>query len=98
LLVAGRWVALAVVCAGSLMNVLDTTIVGVALPAIRLDLGFSQESLAWVVNAYLLTYGGFLLPGGGWGTCSGSGGCSSPGSACSRRRRWRVRWPAGRGG
>jgi MFS family permease len=71
LLVAGRWVALAVVCAGSLMNVLDTTIVGVALPAIRLDLGFSQVSLAWVVNAYLLTYGGFLLLGGRLGDLFG---------------------------
>jgi EmrB/QacA subfamily drug resistance transporter len=59
-----RWVALAVVCTGSLMNVLDTTIVGVALPAIRGDLGFSTASLAWVVNAYLLAYGGFLLLGG----------------------------------
>jgi EmrB/QacA subfamily drug resistance transporter len=66
-----RWVALAVVCAGSLMNVLDTTIVGVALPAIRLDLGFSQVSLAWVVNAYLLTYGGFLLLGGRLGDLFG---------------------------
>jgi MFS family permease len=62
-----RWVALGVVCAGSLMNVLDTTIVGVALPSIRLDLGFSQASLAWVVNAYMLTYGGFLLLGGATG-------------------------------
>jgi EmrB/QacA subfamily drug resistance transporter len=58
------WVALAVVCTGSLMNVLDTTIVGVALPAIRHDLGFSEVSLAWVVNAYLLAFGGFLLLGG----------------------------------
>jgi MFS family permease len=59
-----RWIALGVVCAGSRMNVLDTTIVGVALPSIRAYLGFSQASLAWVVNAYLLTYGGFLLLGG----------------------------------
>jgi EmrB/QacA subfamily drug resistance transporter len=58
-----RWAVLAVVCTGSLMNVLDTTIVGVALPDIRQDLGFSQASLAWVVNAYLLAYGGFLLLG-----------------------------------
>jgi MFS family permease len=42
----------------------DTTIVNVALPSIRADLGFSQTSLAWVVNAYLLTFGGFLLLGG----------------------------------
>lgn len=66
-----RWVALAVVCGGSLMNVLDTTIVGVALPAIRADLGFSPASLAWVVNAYLLTYGGFLLLGGRLGDLFG---------------------------
>ncbi|MGI5224348.1 DHA2 family efflux MFS transporter permease subunit [Actinoallomurus sp. CA-142502] len=66
-----RWVALAVVCAGSLMNVLDTTIVGVALPAIQHDLGFSQASLAWVVNAYLLTYGGFLVLGGRLGDLFG---------------------------
>jgi EmrB/QacA subfamily drug resistance transporter len=66
-----RWLALAVVCAGALMNVLDTTIVGVALPVIRQDLGFSQASLAWVVNAYLLTYGGFLLLGGRCGDLFG---------------------------
>ena len=66
-----RWVALAVVCTGSLMNVLDTTIVGVALPAIRHDLGFSQASLAWVVNAYLLAFGGFLLLGGRLGDLLG---------------------------
>ena len=66
-----RWAALAVVCTGSLMNVLDTTIVGVALPAIRHDLGFSQASLAWVVNAYLLAFGGFLLLGGRLGDLFG---------------------------
>src|SRR5690348_15319238 len=59
-----RWVALVLLCMGSLMIVLDTTIVNVALPSIRLDLGFSQTSLAWVVNAYMLTFGGFLLLGG----------------------------------
>src|SRR5438309_8358750 len=59
-----RWLALYVLCLGSLMIVLDATIVNVALPSIRQDLGFSQTSLAWVVNAYLLTYGGFLLLGG----------------------------------
>jgi EmrB/QacA subfamily drug resistance transporter len=66
-----RWAALVVVCAGSLMNVLDTTIVGVALPAIRHDLGFSPASLAWVVNAYLLAFGGFLLLGGRLGDLLG---------------------------
>jgi EmrB/QacA subfamily drug resistance transporter len=66
-----RWLALAVVCTGSLMNVLDNTIVSVALPSIRHDLGFSPVSLAWVVNAYLLTFGGFLLLGGRLGDLFG---------------------------
>jgi MFS family permease len=66
-----RWVALAVVCTGALMNVLDTTIVGVALPEIRQALGFSQATLAWVVNVYLLTFGGFLLLGGRLGDLFG---------------------------
>ncbi len=66
-----RWIALIVICLGSLMNVLDSTIVGVALPTIKVDLGFSQTSLAWVVNAYLLTFGGFLLLGGRLGDLFG---------------------------
>jgi MFS family permease len=66
-----RWLALFVLCAGTLMIVLDTTIVNVALPSIRDDLGFSEESLAWVVNAYLLTFGGFLLLGGRLGDLFG---------------------------
>ena len=59
-----RWLALIVLCLGDLMIVLDTTIVNVALPSIRDDLDFTESSLAWVVNAYLLTFGGFLLLGG----------------------------------
>jgi EmrB/QacA subfamily drug resistance transporter len=59
-----RWLAFYVLCLASLMIVLDVTIVNVALPSIREDLGFSETSLAWVVNGYLLTYGGFLLLGG----------------------------------
>src|SRR5689334_20470024 len=66
-----RWLALYVLCLASLMIVLDVTIVGVALPSIRDDLGFSETSLAWVVNAYLLTYGGFLLLGGRLGDLFG---------------------------
>ena len=66
-----RWLALYVLCLGDLMIVLDATIVNVALPAIRTDLGFSQASLAWVVNAYLLTFGGFLLLGGRLGDLYG---------------------------
>ncbi len=66
-----RWLALIVLCLGDLMIVLDTTIVNVALPSIREDLGFSQTSLAWVVNAYMLTFGGFLLLGGRLGDLYG---------------------------
>ena len=66
-----RWLALYVLCLASLMIVLDATIVNVALPSIREDLGFSQTSLAWVVNAYLLTYGGCLLLGGRLGDLFG---------------------------
>src|SRR3954462_15556169 len=66
-----RWLALFVLCLGNLMIVLDTTIVNVALPSIRADLGFSESSLAWVVNAYLLTFGGFLLLGGRLGDLFG---------------------------
>jgi EmrB/QacA subfamily drug resistance transporter len=66
-----RWLALYVLCLGSLMIVLDVTVVNVALPSIREDLGFSETSLAWVVNAYLLTYGGFLLLGGRLGDLFG---------------------------
>src|SRR2546427_634048 len=60
-----RWLALIVLCAGMLMIVLDATIVNVALPSIQRDLGFSQSSLAWVVNAYLIPFGGLLLLAGG---------------------------------
>ena len=67
----GRWLALYVLCAGVLMIVLDTTIVNVALPSIREDLGFSATSLVWVVNAYMLTFGGFLLLGGRLGDLFG---------------------------
>jgi EmrB/QacA subfamily drug resistance transporter len=66
-----RWFALYTLCLGSLMIVLDSTIVNVALPSIRDDLGFSQTSLAWVVNAYMLTFGGFLLLGGRLGDLYG---------------------------
>jgi EmrB/QacA subfamily drug resistance transporter len=66
-----RWLALIVLCLGDLMIVLDTTIVNVALPSIRQDLGFSETSLAWVVNGYLLTFGGFLLLGGRLGDLFG---------------------------
>ncbi len=66
-----RWLSLAVLCAGMLMIVLDQTIVNVALPSIQADLGFSQSNLAWVVNAYLIAFGGLLLLAGRMGDLIG---------------------------
>ena len=66
-----RWAALVVVCFGQLMIMVDTTIVNVALPNIQRDLGFSQADLTWVVNAYLIAYGSFLLVAGRLGDLIG---------------------------
>jgi len=66
-----RWFALYVLCLGTLMIVLDTTIVNVALPSIKADLHFSESALAWIINAYMLTFGGFLLLGGRLGDLYG---------------------------
>src|SRR5438045_4750315 len=66
-----RWLALYVLCVGMLMIVLDATIVNVALPTIQNDLGFSQSDLAWVVNAYLIAFGGLLLLAGRLGDLIG---------------------------
>src|SRR5579859_3362934 len=65
------WLALIVLCVGMLMIILDATIVNVALPTIQSDLGFSQSSLAWVVNAYLIPFGGLLLLAGRLGDLIG---------------------------
>jgi EmrB/QacA subfamily drug resistance transporter len=66
-----RWIALYVLCVGMLMIVLDVTVVNVALPSVQDDLGFSQSSLAWVVNAYLIAFGGLLLLAGRFGDLLG---------------------------
>src|SRR4051812_12160561 len=66
-----RWIALYVLCTGVLMIVLDATVVNVALPSIQDDLGFSQSSLAWVVNAYLIAFAGLLLLSGRLGDLLG---------------------------
>src|ERR1700730_11362553 len=68
---SSRWLSLIVLCAGFLMIILDGTIVNVALPSIRRDLGFSQSGLAWVVNAYLIAFGGLLLLSGRLGDLLG---------------------------
>lgn len=67
-----RWIALIVLCVGMLMIVLDNTVVNVALPSIQSDLAFSQSSLAWVVNAYMIAFGGLLLLAGRVGDLIGS--------------------------
>lgn len=67
----GRWLAFAVLGTGTLMNVLDTTIANIALEPIQADLGFGEAGLAWVINAYMLTFGGFLLLGGRLGDLYG---------------------------
>ena len=66
-----RWIALIVVCLAMLMNALDSSIVNVALPSIQHDLGFSQSSLTWVIDAYLITFGSFLLMAGRLGDLIG---------------------------
>ncbi len=71
-----RWLALLVLCLGDLMIVLDGTIVNVALPSIRDDLGFSETSLAWVVNASCSPSAASCCSAAGWATSSCSGGCS----------------------
>src|SRR5262245_57934485 len=68
---AKRWLVLYMLCAAELMIVLDTTIVNVALPSIQSELGFTEATLVWVVNAYMLTYVGFLLLGGRLGDLYG---------------------------
>src|SRR5688500_1422290 len=67
-----RWLAFYLLCAGEFMIVIDTTIINVALPSIQADLAFTESSLVWVVNAYMVTYGGFLLLGGRLGDLFGN--------------------------
>ncbi|WP_255269620.1 MFS transporter [Actinomadura madurae] len=61
---ARRWWALALIATAQFMVIMDTSIIGVALPRIQEDLGFSQENLSWVFNAYVVAFGGLLLLGG----------------------------------
>jgi MFS family permease len=77
-----RWIALAVIVTAQFMVVLDVAIVNVALPTIKTDLHFSQESLQWVVTAYSILFGGVLLLGGRM-ACSWPASRSSPSARCS---------------
>ena len=88
---------LALMCAVAFMDLLDGTIVNVALPVIRTDLHFSVQNLQWVPSAYLLTYGGFLLLGGRRLICSAGGACSLPGRRSSGSRRSCAAWPEAKG-
>ena len=78
-----RWIALALLCFAQFIVVLDASIVNVALPSIGAGLDFSQQSLPWVVNAYVLTFGGFLLLGGRLADLLGRRRVSSPGPSRS---------------
>ena len=91
-----RWIALVVLCAGMLMIILDQTIVNVALPSIQSDLGFSQSSLAWVVNAYLIAFGGLLLLAGRLGDLVGRRRVFLGGLRSSRSRRCSAAPPRAR--
>src|SRR5713226_9083671 len=82
---SSRWLSLLVLCAGFLMIILDSTIVNVALPSIQRDLGFSQSGLAWVVNAYLIAYGGLMLLAGRLGDLIGHRRVFLSGLAALRR-------------
>jgi MFS family permease len=93
--VTKRW-TLVLCCLAQFMVILDVSVVNVALPSIRDDLGFSVVDLQWVVNAYTITFAGFLLLGGRAADLLGPSGCCSPGSCCSLRRLWPVACPRAR--
>jgi MFS family permease len=82
-----RWSALALIVTAQFMVILDVAIVNVALPSIKTDLRLLGANLQWVISAYAIMFGGVLLLGGRWPTCSGAGGSSSPASRSSRRAR-----------
>ena len=82
-----RWLSLTILCTGFLLIVVDMTIVNVALPSIQKDLGFSQSGLAWVINAYLIAFGGLLLLAGRLGDLLGRKRVYLVGLATSSARR-----------
>jgi Major Facilitator Superfamily. len=83
-----KWLALILLCAVQFMVVLDVAIVNVALPTIKNALDFSDANLQWVVSAYTLTFGGFLMLGSRIADLLGRKRCSWPAWCCSRPRRW----------
>jgi MFS family permease len=87
-----RWRAFALLAVSFFMAIIDLTIVNVSLPTIGRDLHFSETSLQWVVTAYALTFGGFMLLGGRAADLLGRRRIFMAGLACSRRRRWEPRY------
>ena len=83
---------LLLLCAVQFLDVVDSSIMNVALPSIRRDLGFSAQDLQWVLSGYLVTYGGLLLLGGRAGDLLGAGRCSWRAPRCSRPARWPAAW------
>ena len=92
-----RWRILAVVATAFFMTILDVSIVNVALPSIGEDLEFAPGNLQWVITAYAIVFGGFLLLGGRAADCSGVGSCSWSASPSSRSRPSSVGLPNRRG-
>ena len=84
---------LLLLCAVQFLDIADSSIMNVALPSIRHDLGFSVQGLQWVLSGYLLTYGGFLLLGGRAADLLGRRRLLVAGPRCSRPARWPVAWP-----
>ncbi|AQA24858.1 transporter domain protein [Rhodococcus sp. MTM3W5.2] len=83
---SGReWAMLLVLCGAIFLEGVDVSMFGVALPSIRADLSMSTTELQWVISAYVLGYGGFMLLGAGRPTCLAVAGCSCCGSRCSSR-------------
>ena len=87
---------LLLLCAVQFLDVVDSSIMNVALPSIRRDLGFSVQGLQWVLSGYLITYGGLLLLGGRAGDLLGRRRLLVAGTALFAAWRWRVAWPSAR--
>jgi MFS family permease len=83
---------LLLLCAVQFLDVVDSSIMNLALPSIRRDLGFSAQGLQWVLSGYLVTYGGCCCSAAAPATCSDGGGCSWRAPRYSRPARWPAAW------
>src|SRR5215218_6852850 len=88
-----RWAALAVIALAQFMVIMDTSIIGVALPEMRADVGFTPDGLSWVFNAYVIAFGGLLLLGGRLSDLFGAKACSASAGWCSPSARSAPAWP-----